>query len=212
MQVARAAFFARCLSRLYLDPPDAGLLEELARADLAAEWPFGRKAASGFAGIKTALSGQDFEALSQELRYEHMLLFVGIGMPLVPLWSSVYLDKENLLMGESSWKMEDFLARAGLGEQLGRREPLDNLGLTLSAIGVFLDRLDENASEREETEAQLREFLETHLSSWVPRCLELLAEKASSPFYRGLGDLTSALLEGLSSVCGAGQIKQPLYY
>jgi len=210
----KAAFFARFLSRLYLDAPDADLLVELARTSLALEWPFTPNTLSskGFVEIQTALAGPDLESIRKNLRDEHMLLFIGVGMPLVPLWGSVYLDEENLLMGESTLQLEAFLSKAGLGSNTGVREPLDHLGLVLSALGVLLERLADRVAGKNETKDCLRAFLEAHLSPWVSRCLELLDERAQSSFYRGVGKLTAALLQGLAEAYGAGQVEQKLYY
>lgn len=212
-QTEKAAFFARLLAHLYQEPPDAPLLAELARLDLAAEWPLPHSAGSklAFAALRKALAEKDFETLRQELRDEHMLLFIGLGMPLVPLWGSVFLNEENLLMGESTLKLEAFLADAGLGATLQGREPLDHLGLCLSALAVLLGRLPCGPAEGEAAD-RLKEFLAQHLSPWVPRCLELLAERAQSPFYRAVGELTAALLGSLAEAYGARRVKQALYY
>lgn len=206
----KAAFFAKLLSRFYLDAPDAALLAELDELDLAPDWPFRPSAHSynGFSGIQKALAGRDFESVRQDLRDEHMLLFIGVGMPLVPLWGSVYLDEENLLMGESTLALEDFLAKAGLASNTGVREPQDHLGLVLSAIALLLERQAGGVNAKD----TMCEFIETHLSPWVPRCLELLAERAKSSFYRGVGDLTADLLQGIAEICGAGQVTKKLYY
>lgn len=214
-QATRAAFFARLLARLYRDPPEAALLAELAGLDLAEAWPFAPGdpgAGYGFAALGAALADPDRAKLSRELTAEHLRLFVGPGMPLVPLWGSVYLDEENLLLGESTLQLEAFLARAGLAPNLENREPLDHLGLLLWALGALLERQAAGRAAPEDCAGPLRELLQAHLSPWTPRCLELLAEKAESPFYHGLGELTAALLQGLAAACDAGQVEQLLYY
>ncbi len=214
-QSKKAAFFAQLLAFLYQSPPSLELLEELAQLNLSPEWPFTTDAnsASAFDDIEKALSEQDLEDLRQTLRDEHMLLFIGAGMPLVPLWGSVYLDEENLLMGESTFALEDFLAQTGLRVlQLDGREPLDHLGLILSSIHALLLRLTSPAENKDQTEAQIKELLQIHVNPWAWRCLELLAERAASPFYQGLGKLTAAMLDSLSSVCGAGQVERRIYH
>lgn len=214
VQTEKAIFFSRLLSRLYQEPLDAPILEELVRLDLTAAWPFILNSGTkrSFDVFKKTLESKDMEITRQELRDEHMLLFIGIGMPLVPLWGSVYLDEENLLMGKSTYELETFLSRAGLGITIKRREPLDHLSLALSAVSIFLVRLTEQSKNGGDAEPELRELLETHLSPWVPRCLELLAEQAQTPFYRAIGELTATMLSGLSEACGAERVKQTLYY
>lgn len=208
-----SALFSRLLSRLFLEVPDIELLEELASLDLIAAWPFELDdvARRGFAEISAALSVSNPEALRRGLRDEHMRLFIGPGMPLVPLWGSVYLDEENLLLGESSRAVESFLRNAGLVPMLKDREPLDHLGLLLSALAVLLERLAAGPDDAPAL-ALVRQFLAVHLGPWLPRCLRLLEERAQSSFYTGLERLTTALFKGLLSCCNARPEEKQLYY
>ncbi len=208
-----AAFFAKLLSSLYRAWPEQPLLLELASLDLRNAWPFPHSPQSeaAFAEFAEALDRSDLDSLSAELRNEYMLLFVGLPMPKVPPWGSVYLDEENLLLGASTHCLEAFLAEQRLAFQLQAREPLDHIGLVFSALAVFLERLFQNPENTQALSA-LRQLLEAHLSPWLPRCLELLANEAQSPFYRALGKLSESLVAELASRCNAGQVKLKLYY
>ncbi|WP_368658211.1 molecular chaperone TorD family protein [Budvicia aquatica] len=46
----------------------------------------------------------------ESLVYDYSILFEGQGVMPAPPWSSVYLERENLLMGESTLAYRDFLA------------------------------------------------------------------------------------------------------
>lgn len=212
-QCQGAAFFSRLLSRLFLDAPGVALLEEMGKLDLRAAWPFTPDAESdrAFAELAKALAGDKIESLSRGLRDEHMLLFIGLGMPLVPLWGSVYLDEENLLLGASTRELEKFLINAGLAFQLKEREPLDHLGLLLAALDIFLTRLAENP-EDERAVIIMREFLAAHLGPWLPRCLAILEERARSPFYKAIGRLTAALYHEISTLIDVKPEKKRLYF
>lgn len=206
----KASLFAKTLSRLYLDAPDLPLLEQLAVTDLAAIWPFAHNAASleAFGKLSSCLRKQSPGCLEADLRDEHMRLFTGLGMPKAPIWGSVYLDEENLLMGESTTALENYLRASGLVAQLEHREPLDHIGYILSALAVFLERVNPENPDW----GEIRILLGEHLLPWSGRFLELQNQYANTPFYQSIGVLADRFLTSLAAICDAGKSTRKLYY
>lgn len=214
-QAHGAAFFARLFSSLYINPPGLEFLQELAQQNLASQWPFAhdQHSVDVLMYLHAELEQEaSLSALQGTLQEEHLNLFIGLGMPQVPLWGSVYLDKENLLLGPSCLALESFLAQADLVCTLHAREPLDHLGLVLSALAVFLERFCNDTVTNEGTAQVLRDFLGMHINTWVYRCLELQEELARSSFYQALGKLTKNLFVHLSEIFQAERIEKNLYY
>lgn len=69
----------------------------------------------------------------EQLEYDFSILFEGQGEMPAPPWGSVYLDKENILMGDSTLQYREFLSTFGLVNQSTIREPEDQFGLMLLA-------------------------------------------------------------------------------
>lgn len=207
MDYDKGVLLTRLQSSLYLDYPAISLLEELSSLDLVSLDPFSGSVSGELAALQESLRKYEPEMAYPKLRDDYMRLFIGIGMPLAPLWSSVYLDEENFLMGESCRAVEEFMAQSGLACRLNDREPLDHLGLLLSALEQYLLR---TAADQDRT--LIRYFLQEFLLPWTPRCLELLNREAKEPFYRALGNLTSHFLDELAGICGAKRKIVRLYY
>lgn len=204
---AKASLLCRLLSSLYLDVPNESLLAELAQLKLAELWPFSPNRVPIEGDIVSCLNEANLPTLRSALRDDFMPLFIGPGMPLVPLWGSVYLEKENMLMGQTTYELEAFLARTGLACQLPEREPLDHMGYILAALGLFLGRLPEEREER-----LIGQYLGQFVLPWAPRCLALLHDQASTPFYRQLANLTSGFLKESGRCFGATSRLVPLFY
>lgn len=206
----KAVLLAKTLSRLYLDAPDLPLLEQLDAIDLALIWPFPHNAVSlkAFDNLSSCLRKQSLDSLEADLQDEHMRLFTGAGMPKAPIWGSVYLDEENLLMGESTAALENYLRTSGLVALSEDRGPLDHLGYILSALAVFLERL--NPENPDWSEISI--LLEEHLLPWSGRFLELQGQYAKTAFYQSIGILADGFLTSLVPICGAGKSMRKLYY
>lgn len=209
------ALFARLFSSLYINPPTLELLQELTQQNFADQWPFDQDQQSRATlnhWHATLAQEDNLSALQKKLTQEHLHLFIGVGMPQVPLWGSVYLDAENLLMGPSCQALEKFLAQADLMCTLKVREPLDHLGLILAALAVFLERIRKDGHQNQDVLLTIKNFLELHINPWVYRCLALQEQQASSFFYQAVGQLTHSLVLNLSQVFNAQKIKTQLYY
>lgn len=121
----------------------------------------------------------------EALSYQFSVLFEGQGQMAAPPWGAVYLDKDGLLMADSTLRYRAFLVENHLSFHSAINEPEDQFGLMLLALAQLL--------EQEKLEAA-QILLEQHLLPWAPRYLRLLAHNDISPFYAVLADITALFL------------------
>lgn len=120
--------------------------------------------------------------------WQYSVLFEGQGEMFAPPWASVYLESDNLLMGESTVRYRAFLHQHGLSFTGEQQEPEDQFGLMLLALAALLEQEKEQAAHT---------LLETYLLPWSDRYLERLQQNPHSPFYAQLAALTRLLLQGM---------------
>lgn len=108
----------------------------------------------------------------EQLEYDFSILFEGQGEMPAPPWGSVYLDKENILMGDSTLQYREFLSTFGLVNQSTIREPEDQFGLMLLAWVHLIEQ--QPVTKHPSGEAALA-LLTEHLLPWAYRYLELVS-------------------------------------
>lgn len=133
----------------------------------------------------------------QLLVWQFSVLFEGQGEMVAPPWGSVYLDKDNLLMGESTVAYRHFLAKHGIAFVSDICQPEDQFGLMLLAAAQLL--------EQEKSEA-VKQLLEQHLMPWGYRYLECLANNSVSPFYAALANIATLFLQDLQQQYGLSPV------
>lgn len=186
-RLANIALTGRVLGVLfYQDPqgPDAApLYATLAEPEWAEQWPV---QSPELADIARRMA-EGINAQSESLAQAFQRLFIGPhALPAAP-WGSVYLDKENVLFGDSMVELRQWMRANGIAHELEQNEPDDHIG-TLLMLAAWL--AEEGLQQR------VDELLAWHLLPWAGRFLELFTEKAEHPFYQGLGELTRLTLAG----------------
>ena len=127
-------------------------------------------------------------------------LFVGPGPLLVPPWESVHRGAGRFLFDHYTLAVRQFYARFKLEIPSRGREPEDHLGFEFMFMAHLCD-LGLEASRSEDLEgsttllAAQREFLASHLATWVPGCLELIQQHSRTLYYRGLAHLAQGCLD-----------------
>ncbi|WP_054177545.1 TorD/DmsD family molecular chaperone [Trabulsiella odontotermitis] len=124
----------------------------------------------------------------EALIWQFSTLFEGQGEMVAPPWGSVYLERDNLLMGESTALYRAFLRRHGIAFDGKDNEPEDQFGLMLLAWSALLERGNPNAAAT---------LLEVHLLPWAHRYLELLKRNEISPFYARLARVATLFLNDI---------------
>ncbi|HHX9848866.1 TPA: TorD/DmsD family molecular chaperone [Salmonella bongori] len=137
------------------------------------------------------------------LAWQFSVLFEGQGEMPVPPWGSVYLEKDNLLMGETTADYRSFLQSQGMVFTNREREPEDQFGLMLLACSDLLARGENLVANR---------LLETHLLPWGFRYLELLQRNTVSAFYGRLAVVATCYLQDIQQQQGLQPATRRLFF
>ncbi|WP_299728237.1 molecular chaperone TorD family protein [uncultured Endozoicomonas sp.] len=121
----------------------------------------------------------------EELSMPFSILFEGQGPMAAPPWGSIYLDKENLLLGETTLAYRQFLTTHKVELDTKLNEPEDQFGLMILAMAYFMEAENDEAVEV---------LLSDHLIPWASRYLELLANADESGFYSSLSIIAGEFL------------------
>lgn len=171
------ALTARVLGALFYFSPDsaeaAPLVTALTTQDWQAQWPLAQENLSTL--------DEMFKARSEEsLTEAFQRLFVGPYALPSPPWGSVWLDRENVLFGESTLALRQWMRENDIHFEMQQNEPEDHFGSLL----LMAAWLAETGRHQE-----CEQLLAWHLFPWSSRFLDLFIENAAHPFYQALGEL-----------------------
>lgn len=176
------AFSARVLGALFYFAPNSTLAEPLVTAftdgEWVIQWPYAVQ------HVDTLSAGFTSPA-EESLAEAWQRLFIGPDALPSPPWGSVWLDRENVLFGDSTLALRQWMRENQIAFDVQQNEPEDHFG-TLLMLAAWLV---ENG--REEACNQL---LAWHLLPWAPRFLAEFIEKANHPFFTALGQLAQQTL------------------
>ncbi len=145
----------------------------------------------------------ELKTLSDEqLNHDFSILFEGLGTMPVPPWGSVYLDKEQVLFGESNIEYRLFLQQHGIVLDSEQREPEDQFGLMLLACAYLLEQDKQKAA---------CDLIGEHLLPWGVTYLEQLTEKAPDRFFKQLASDTLVWLKQLTKQYNIQVIEKKIY-
>lgn len=217
-------FVGQTLGPLFLHDPalEQGtvgpLYEALARVDaheLAVAWPFVEADAiePALARMIVGLKADEAEAVDDaedlegssahdDLVWEYRRLFVGPAKKAAPPWGSVYTDKDQVVFGESTLDLREWL-RANAVSVIKQEsdEPEDH-------IGTMLELLAWMAENRPDL---VRPYLEQHFLTWAPHFLELMEEASDQAFFQGLARTCALTLAGIQRDLGL-TVETPRFY
>ena len=155
------AFSARVLGALFYFAPNSTLAEPLVTAftdgEWVTQWPYPILHAD-------TLSAGFASPAEESLAEAWQRLFIGPDALPSPPWGSVWLDRENVLFGDSTLALRQWMRENQIAFDVQQNEPEDHFG-TLLMLAAWLV---ENG--REEACNQL---LAWHLLPWAPRFLEI---------------------------------------
>ncbi|MGQ8817672.1 Tat proofreading chaperone DmsD [Serratia sp. NA_13] len=196
MTLENIALTGRVLGVLLYAPPESvdgqQLLATLSESEWVKEWPYGdaEQLQTAAALIASGIEDEQEESLAEA----YQRLFVGPDTLPAPLWGSVYLDKENVLFGNSTLRLRRWLRSNGIDAQHDRNEPEDHIGTLLMMVAWLAE---------EHQGGLVEQLLTKHLLPWAPRYLELLQANAQHPFYQGLAQLAQLTLSAWAAECSA---------
>ncbi|MBO8134810.1 Tat proofreading chaperone DmsD [Dickeya fangzhongdai] len=188
---------------LYYAPDDehnAAWIERLRHQAWQQTWPCGDRADIAIAARQIQLGlqpGYD-ETLSVAWR---RLFNSGEEVP-APPWGSVYLDRQNVLFGDSTLALRRWLRDLGIEPRCDRHEPEDHIGLMLMLAAWCAENQPDS----------LAELLTEHLLPWATRYLDLLECHCRHPFYQGVARLTRITLQDWQARFQLIQMEKALFY
>jgi len=179
------ALTGRVLGALFYYEPDSpaccDIVAQLRSGSWVTQWPYGRD--DQLAAIAELLMQPD---KNETLEEAWQRLFIGPYALPAPPWGSVYLDKENVLFGDSTLKLRHWMAQRQVDVTLAQEEPEDQFGL-LMMMAAWL---------AEHQPADLPDLLAEHVLPFAYRYLDLLQSTAGHSFYQGVAQLAALTLTG----------------
>ncbi|MRS15958.1 Tat proofreading chaperone DmsD [Enterobacteriaceae bacterium RIT691] len=173
---------ARVLGALfYFDPQSeqaAPLVQAFVDGSWAQQWPDALP-------VSNALIGEFQNQSEETLAQAYQRLFVGPYALPAPPWGSVWLDRENVLFGDSTLALRQWLRENNIAFETQQNEPEDHFG-TLLMLSAWLK---ENGQEE-----AWQQLLAWHLLPWSGRFLQEFTAHADHPFYSALGQLAQQTL------------------
>jgi TorA maturation chaperone TorD len=186
MTYQQIALTGHVLGALFYCEPDSpacsDIVAQLSSGEWVAQWPYGLE--TQLMPIAALLAQDKSDKSDETLEEAWQRLFIGPYALPAPPWGSVYLDKENVLFGDSTLKLRDWMAQQQVEVTLEQQEPEDHFGLLLMMAAWLA----------EHQPADLPVLLAEHLLPWGYRYLALLQSDAGHPFYQGLAELTTLTL------------------
>ncbi|EJL3754440.1 molecular chaperone TorD family protein [Escherichia coli] len=112
--------------------------------------------------------------ISDDIEYEFNSLFTGPGKLLAAPYASVYLDKDKLLMGNSTLSVRNFMLNYGVGVGGNINIPDDHISCEIEFIILLLSK---SQGDKQFLKA-LRQFCNEHFHLWVPPFIESVMQNA----------------------------------
>ncbi|MDO6499206.1 TorD/DmsD family molecular chaperone [Photobacterium sanguinicancri] len=142
---------------------------------------------NGFADFVCALTSEKKQALNDDF----FLLFEGGEVMVAPPWGSVYLDKEQVVFGDSTVRLRQFLRANNIELNTGMREPEDQFGLMLFAISQLIEQSQAHQSQQNvpEVQQQVEALFTDHLLPWCIHYLSLVEKHSTTNTYQHLAVL-----------------------
>ncbi len=194
------ALSGRVLGALFYYEPHsdaaATLVQMLQNTGWESEWPQSRPLPSAIPALMARNSPDE------TIEQAYQRLFVGPWALPAPPWGSVWLDRENVLFGDSTLTLRQWMQSRGIAHSSAMNEPEDHIGTLLMLAAWLADAGQQQA---------LDELLAWHLLPWAPRFLECFIENAAHPFWQGLGELTRFTLSEWRSGLLIPVAEKPLF-
>lgn len=182
-ELARAELYG-LLSRLWLAPPDAELIQQFKVAVTQAP-----QEGALLEGPWQALVGAFREVTLDEARDEYDALFQGVGKPEVFLYGSFYLT--GFLNERPLAQLRDDLAALGLGRDDTRMETEDHVAYVLEVMRYLIAGDDVAVCNLE----QQRRFFRAHVQPWIESLCDAVEAHPAARAWRPVAALTRAFVQ-----------------
>lgn len=132
----------------------------------------------------------------ENLLLDYSRLFLGpFEIPAKP-YGSVYLEGENVVMGDSTANAQAYYESADFEIAEDFREVPDHVAVELEFLYLlsFRQRHRSEGAIQANWDALEQQFLDEHLGRWIGPFTEKIAAHAETDFYRLLGELTQTFI------------------
>lgn len=195
-KTAATADVFRLLSACYYEPDKNMLLEEELFGQLRKALELCQPEQADLADAMVAALAA---APDQDLLVDYAKLFVGPDSLLAPPFGSVYLDKEKILMGDSTM---DVIARYNESEfdlSADFMTAPDHIAAELEFLYLLCYNESLALAEQHEEDQILwhqrrQDFIGNHIGRWIERFCNNIREKSQFDYYRTLADLTQRFI------------------
>ena len=142
------------------------------------------------------------------LKVDYAKLFVGPYTLSAAPYGSVYLDGERKIMGVSTLDVMRRYREAGLERAESFKDAPDHVSAELEFMYYLVFKEMQALSDSEVQTAigfiqKQKEFLDDHLTAWLPTFAGCIKEHAQNPFYPNLAKATEAFLENSRQLISA---------
>ncbi|MBT3359702.1 MAG: hypothetical protein HN403_08755 [Rhodospirillales bacterium] len=183
--LARADAY-RLLSACYYEPEEAFLEEDIFGQLKTAMATLAPERVADVAAMEDDFRSSGIEALT----LDYTRLFLGPFGILAKPYGSVYLEAENVVMGETTMQAMALYREGGFEVADDFREVPDHVALELEFLYLLTLRL--NAEP--EIEALKHRFLGENLGKWVGEFADAMRNGAETGFYKQLADMTQQVV------------------
>ncbi|XQS17067.1 Tat proofreading chaperone DmsD [Citrobacter telavivensis] len=168
---------ARVLGALFYYAPDSQQASSLVSALTNTEWfEHWHLPKEVLLPLATEFRVESDESLTQAWQR----LFIGPWALPAPPWGSVWLDRENVLFGDSTLALRQWMDVNCITFVVQQNEPEDHFGLLLLQVAWLAEQERHNECEQ---------LLALHLMPWAIRFLSVFIDNSEHPFYSALGKL-----------------------
>ncbi|MBT3093949.1 MAG: molecular chaperone TorD family protein [Candidatus Thiodiazotropha sp. (ex Lucina pensylvanica)] len=185
----------RMLSACYYEPEEA-FLEE----DIFGQLEQALSALDSEYAAAAQVMGACFREISYEdLRIDYTRLFLGPFNIRSKPYGSVYLDRGNIVMGDTTMAVLALYREGGFHVAEAFTEMPDHVAVELEFLYLLNARLGDSHTESNERNrlAELeRSLLDEHLGQWIVPFTEAMKEGSCTAFYRKLADLPRRFVLG----------------
>lgn len=199
------------LSRTFWEEPQNGIVSDLSDAlPELARAPFATAAPLGAADLARAL--QAYRENPQEqmglIKQDRAYLFYEIGYSRTSPYESAYRTVDRTLFGPTTEQVKADFERHGLSYERSGNEPADHFALECAYIQQIAQAGAEAAADGDQpafegARRELCRFLGAHLLVFAPIYLQNFTKRASTAFYRSLGQAASEVLAWAERLTGA---------
>ncbi|MGD2088864.1 MAG: molecular chaperone TorD family protein [Candidatus Aminicenantes bacterium] len=183
------------LSLLYRAEPDVNLVSRLREQNI-----LDHLVEAGMALDKQEFTAAPIEEVRENLAIDYTSLFIASTDQRISLNESIYHQQEGFFWGHSTVAVNDFIRSLGMTIDSDWTGFPDHISVEFEVMKKLVEceqvALEQNNRDRAKKCQKLqREFINSHISLWVPQVCERIIHQAQTSFYKELAALTKDFVD-----------------